>query len=75
LRKAFYENVFLPRRAEGCAVVQEAIDAGHLPGTVDPDFMINLLIGPQLIGALLGQEPSAGSAGRIFDFVVKAMRR
>ena len=30
LRKAFYENVFLPRRAEGRKVVQEAITAGEL---------------------------------------------
>ena len=55
LRKAFYENVFLPRRAEGRAVVQEAIAAGELPDTVDPDFMINLLTGPQILPALLGE--------------------
>ena len=73
LRKAFYENVFLPRRTEGCAVVQEAIDAGDLPDTVDPDFMINLLIGPLLIPALLGQDVSSAAAERIFDFVVKTI--
>ncbi len=73
LRKAYYENVFLPRRAEGCAVVQEAIDAGDLPDTIDPDFMINLLIGPMLLPSLLGQELSAASAERIFDFVLKTI--
>jgi AcrR family transcriptional regulator len=73
LRKDFYESVFLPRRAEGCAVVQKAIDAGDLPDTVDPDFMINLLIGPQILPALLGQEVSAASAENIFDFVLKTM--
>jgi AcrR family transcriptional regulator len=73
LRKAFYENVFLPRRAEGCAVVQEAIDAGDLPATVDPDFMINLLIGPQILPALLGQDSSVESAASIFDFVVRTI--
>jgi hypothetical protein len=73
LRKAFYENVFLPRRAEGRKVVQEAITAGELPATVDPDLIINLLIGPQILPALLGQDASAKSAERIFDFVLKAI--
>jgi hypothetical protein len=75
LRKAFYENVFLPRRAEGCKVVQEAITAGELPATVDPDLIINLLIGPQILPALLGQASSAKSAEAIFDFVLKATSR
>jgi AcrR family transcriptional regulator len=73
LRKAFYENVFLPRRAEGRAVVQEAINTGELPDTVDPDFMINLLIGPQILPALLGQDLSADSAEKIFDFVLRTV--
>jgi AcrR family transcriptional regulator len=75
LRKAFYENVFLPRRAEGCRVVQEAIAAGELPDTVDPDFIINQLIGPQILPALLGQDLSARSAEKIFDFVLEAALR
>jgi len=75
LRKAFYENVFLPRRAEGCKVVQEAINAGELPATVDPDLIINLLIGPQIVPALFGQAPNAKSAEAIFDFVLKATSR
>jgi AcrR family transcriptional regulator len=72
LRKAFYENVFLPRRAEGCKLVQEAINAGELRDTVDPDFIINLLIGPQILPALLGRDLDTKSAERIFDFVLKA---
>jgi AcrR family transcriptional regulator len=75
LRKAFYENVFLPRRAEGSKVVQEAITAGELPATVDPDLIINLLIGPQILPALLGQASGAKSAEAIFDFVLKATSR
>jgi hypothetical protein len=75
LRKAFYEKVFLPRRAEGCKVVQEAISAGELPAAVDPDLIINLLIGPQILPALLGQDPNAKSAEKIFDFVLKATLR
>jgi AcrR family transcriptional regulator len=75
LRKGFYQDVFLPRRAEGCTVVQEAIDAGELPETVVPDFIINLLIGPQVLRALLGQDLSAKYAQRIFDSVVSAARR
>ena len=74
LRKGFYENVFLPRRAEGCTVVQEAIDAGELPETVAPDFIINLLIGPQVLRALLGQDLGAKYAQRIFDSVITAAR-
>jgi AcrR family transcriptional regulator len=74
LRQAFYENVFLPRRAEGCAVVQEAIDARELPGSVEPDFVINQLIGPQVLRALLGQDLSAKYAQRIFDSVIQAAR-
>jgi AcrR family transcriptional regulator len=75
LRKGFYENVFLPRRAEGCTVVQEAIDAGELPKTVAPDFIINLLIGPQVLRALLGQDLGAKYAQRIFDSVITAAQR
>jgi AcrR family transcriptional regulator len=71
LKKAFIEDVFLPRRAEGCAVVKEAVAAGELPDTVDPDFIINLLTAPQIVRALLGQELSAKSAQAIFDFVVR----
>jgi AcrR family transcriptional regulator len=74
LRKGFFEDVFLPRRAEGCGVVQEAIDADELPRSVEPDFIINLLIGPQVLRALLGQDLSAGYAERIFDCVIQAAR-
>jgi AcrR family transcriptional regulator len=72
LRRAFYEKVYLARRGEGRVVVQEAIAAGELPGTVDPDFMINLLIGPLILSALLGQENSTKSAQAVFDFVAGA---
>jgi AcrR family transcriptional regulator len=75
LRKAFYENVFLPRRAEGCEVVQEAIAAGELPDSVDPGLLINFLIGPQILPALLGQDPGEDSAEKIFDFVLSATLR
>jgi AcrR family transcriptional regulator len=74
LRKGFYEDVFLPRRAEGCAIVEEAIAAGELPDRVDPDFLINQLIGPQVLRALLGQDLGAKYAQRIFDSVIKAAR-
>ena len=72
LRRAFYEKVYLPRRGEGRAVVQEAVAAGELPGTVDPDCMINLLIGPLILPALLGQEITRKSAHAVFDFIVGA---
>jgi hypothetical protein len=75
LRKAFYQKVFLPRRAEGCKVVQEAIAAGELPDTVDPDFLINVLLGPQILPALLGQHLNQDSARGIFDFVLRATAR
>jgi AcrR family transcriptional regulator len=74
LRKGFYEDVFLPRRAEGCAIVEEAIAASELPDRVDPDFLINQLIGPQVLRALLGQDLGAKYAQRIFDSVIKAAR-
>jgi AcrR family transcriptional regulator len=74
LRKAFYEGVYLPRRAEGCEVVREAIKAGELPETVDPDLLITLLIGPQILPALLGRHASAIPAEKIFDFVLKAVQ-
>lgn len=73
LQKAFYEDVFLPRRAEGARVVQDAIAAGELPETVDPDLLINLLVGPQILPALLGQQLSTKAAAKIFDFALKAM--
>lgn len=72
LRRAFYEKVYLPRRGEGRAVVQEAIAAGELSSTVDSDSMINLLIGPIVLPALLGQEIDTKSVHEIFDFVVNA---
>jgi AcrR family transcriptional regulator len=72
LRSAFYEKVYLPRRSEGRAVVEEAIAAGELPNTVDPDCIINLLIGPLILPALLGQDLNAKSVQKIFDFIVKA---
>jgi AcrR family transcriptional regulator len=75
LRKAFYENVYLPRRAEGCDVVREAIQAGELPSTVDPDLLITVLLGPQILPALLGQNANAIPAEKIFDFVLKATAR
>lgn len=71
LRQAFYEKVYLPRRAEGRIVVEEAIAAGELSATVDPDLMISLLIGPLIQPALLGQELSSRSAQMILDFVIK----
>jgi AcrR family transcriptional regulator len=74
LRKGFYEDVFLPRRAEGCAIVEQAIAAGELPHRVDPDFLINQLIGPQVLRALLGQGLSAKYAQRIFHSVITAAR-
>jgi AcrR family transcriptional regulator len=75
LRKGFYENVFLPRRAEGCAIVEDAINAGELPDSIHPDFIINQLIGPQVLRSLLGQELNAKYAQRIFDYVMKAASR
>ncbi len=72
LRQAFYENVYLPRRADGRAVVEEAIAAGELPASVDADFIISLLIGPLIQPALLGQEVNTKSAQTIFDFVIRA---
>jgi hypothetical protein len=70
LQRAFYENVFLPRRAEGCKVMREAIAAGELPPSVDPDLAINLLIGSQLLPALLGQHLTKEYAKQVFDFVL-----
>lgn len=69
LRKAFYEKVFLPRRTEGSNVVKEAVLAGELPRTLDPDLAINLLIGSQLLPALLGQRLTAEYARRVFEMV------
>jgi AcrR family transcriptional regulator len=71
LRKGFYENVFLPRRAEGCAIVQDAIDAREIPGRLEPDFIINQLVGPQVLRALMRQPLNAKYAQRIFDSVMR----
>ena len=72
LRQAFYEKVYLPRRAEARSVVEEAIAASELPANVDPDLLINLLIGPVIQAALLGQKQEQKSVQRIFDFLIKA---
>jgi AcrR family transcriptional regulator len=69
LRKAFYEKVFVPRRTEGCNLVKEAVVAGELPPTVDPDLIINLLIASQLLPALLGQHLTAEYAAMVFELV------
>jgi len=75
LQEAFYEKVFLPRRAEGCQVVREAITAGELPATVDPDFLINLLLGPQILPAVMGKALSPRDAEKIFDVVLRSVVR
>lgn len=75
LRRAFYKSVFLPRRAEGCEVVKEAVKAGELPARVDADLIINLLIGSQILPALLGQEVSRDTAERAFQMVLGRPRR
>jgi len=75
LHRAFYEKVFVPRRAEGCAVVREAVDAGELPGAVDPDLMINMLTAPLIMRALLHQNVDTSAAQRLFDSVVGAADR
>lgn len=73
LRKAFYSKVFLPRRAEGAKVVKEAIAAGELPDTVDPNLLMHLLIGPQFLPALLGRHLTAKVTREIFDFALKTV--
>jgi AcrR family transcriptional regulator len=71
LYDAFCEKVFQPRRAEGCRAVREAMEAGDFPSIVDPDFVIDLLIGPQILRALLGKEVTADFAAKVFEFVVR----
>jgi AcrR family transcriptional regulator len=71
LYDAFYERVFQPRRAEGCEAVREAMEAGDFPSIVDPDFVIDLLIGPQILRALLGKDVTADFAAKVFEFVVR----
>jgi AcrR family transcriptional regulator len=71
LYDAFCERVFQPRRAEGCEAVREAMEAGDFPSVVDPDFVIDLLIGPQILRALLGKDVTADFAVKVFEFVVR----
>ena len=74
LYTAFYEQVFQPRRAEGCQVVRDAMAAGELHSSTDPDFLIDLLVGPQVLRALLGQEVGPARARTLFDCVISACR-
>jgi AcrR family transcriptional regulator len=71
LYDAFCEKVLQPRRAEGCEAVREAMEAGDFPSIVDPDFVIDLLIGPQILRALLGKDVTADFAAKVFEFVVR----
>jgi AcrR family transcriptional regulator len=71
LYDAFCEKVLQPRRAEGCWAVREAMEAGDFPSIVDPDFVIDLLIGPQILRALLGRDVTADFAARVFEFVIR----
>lgn len=71
LYDTFYEKVFQPRRAVGCAAVREAMAAGDLPSSMDPDFIIDLLVGPQILRALLGKDVTEDFAARVFEFVVR----
>jgi AcrR family transcriptional regulator len=75
LHRAFYEKVFVPRRAEGCAVVREAMAAGELPSSVDPDLIINMLTAPLIMRVLLRQKVDASIALRIFESVVQHGRQ
>jgi AcrR family transcriptional regulator len=72
LRKDFYEKVFVPRRAEGCQVVRDAVSAGELPEWIDPDLLINALIGPLILPALMGRYSEVAAAEKLFDFVIRA---
>jgi hypothetical protein len=38
---------------------------------VDPDFVIDLLIGPQILRALLGKDVTPDFAAKVFQFVVR----
>lgn len=72
LRDAYYINAYVPRREEGCRVVREAIAAGELAENVDPDLLMNLLLGPQILPALLGRNLSTAEVEEVFRLVVKA---
>jgi AcrR family transcriptional regulator len=72
LRKDFYEQVFVPRRAEGCEVIRQAVSAGELPEWIDPNLLINALIGPLILPALMGRHSEAAAAEQLFDFVMRA---
>jgi AcrR family transcriptional regulator len=72
LRTAYYNNAYVPRREEGCRVVREAMKAGELADSVDPDLLMNMLLGPQILPALLGRNLSTAAVEKIFELVVKS---
>lgn len=72
LYESFREKVFQPRRSEGCRVVRDAMAAGELATSLDPDFIITLLLAPQILRALLGQNVGRNGARKLFDFVIGA---
>jgi hypothetical protein len=47
------------------------MEAGDFPSIVDPDFVIDLLIGPQILRAMLGKDVTADFAAKVFEFVVR----
>lgn len=74
--EAFDYHFVAPVRKQAHDLAREAIDAGELPGEIDPDELVEALISPPIYRALLtGNPPDAALADRVFALVTGVDRR
>ncbi|GAA4634249.1 TetR/AcrR family transcriptional regulator [Actinoallomurus vinaceus] len=63
-----------PLRERARALIHRAVDRGELRGDVDPDLLMDALIGPALYRPIvLGVPAPAASASAIFDLVISGV--
>lgn len=75
LRAALFEKLYLPRRAEARAVVEEAIAARELPSTTKADLLIEVIHAAQFRRLFIGNdELSEDFAVEVFDFAIAAAK-
>jgi AcrR family transcriptional regulator len=73
LRAALFEKLYLPRRAEARAVVEEAISMGELPPTTKIDLLIEFIHAPQFRRLFIGNDQlDEDFAVQVFDFAIAA---
>ena len=70
--QVLHENTMSPRRVHMARILDEAVERGCLPGVVEVDFALDLLVGPIMHRRLMGREMPADLPGRVVDAFLKS---